>query len=437
MTVATNTHVRFEENKWLQGITGLCDLLRQKAIKQDAFSTLRDRELHYLQRQVRAFQQWHELYTDLTVLAQRGRVKIKSETARVYLDMQHEAFPECSGKAQWRDDATRLTSFLDLVYWIKQVKRTALIGGPGSGKTTTMQRLGLELAQQAITDETAPLPILVNLGAYGSFEGGGVQDFVVANFPGFDLEQYLSQGRAFLLFDGLNEIPHDRLSGVEEWIRMAGHVPLVVSCRRHYYVEKKLPLRRIDILPLSVDQIRTFIGNYLEDDDRDRLFWALAGKEAREAWIAFSEPGQGPLFPTTSKPAEVELGLFASYWHGDTSAGDDYDVHRQRIRTIQQALRADGKLPGMLDVATNPFLLFAAIQVYVDKTELPSNKSELLTLFVNLLFEKARKGASVGCRLDVAWTANDDACAIEDRLRHPEEGRRHECPCELGKARST
>jgi hypothetical protein len=77
---------------------------------------------------------------------------------------------------------------------------------------------------------------------------------------------------------------------VDAWLRTHPKVANVVTCRRlDYAALKALPLRRVDVAPLDVFRIRRFIGNYLEDADRDRLFWALAGEEMTALWVLWQQ----------------------------------------------------------------------------------------------------------------------------------------------------
>ena len=54
----------------------------------------------------------------------------------------------------------------DILAAFADVKRAALLGAPGSGKSTTLRKLALELARRALTDPEAPLPLLVSLGGW-------------------------------------------------------------------------------------------------------------------------------------------------------------------------------------------------------------------------------------------------------------------------------
>lgn len=58
----------------------------------------------------------------------------------------------------------------DILQAFAQVRRAALLGRPGAGKTTTLRKLAADLAQRALGDPAAPLPLLVSLGDWTGAE---------------------------------------------------------------------------------------------------------------------------------------------------------------------------------------------------------------------------------------------------------------------------
>ncbi|WGZ96486.1 MAG: SUMF1/EgtB/PvdO family nonheme iron enzyme [Candidatus Thiothrix putei] len=122
---------------------------------------------------------------------------------------------------------------LPVEQWINGQQALVILGDPGSGKSTSMKRLALGLAQR----EDAPLPILLPLNAYSEAlerQNISFQDFLPQYFQGkltqlqgnklrllFDTA--LEQGKAFILMDGLDEVGDNRgqvVSLVEDFVRV-------------------------------------------------------------------------------------------------------------------------------------------------------------------------------------------------------------------------
>lgn len=99
---------------------------------------------------------------------------------------------------------------VDLLRALKQESKTVLLGEPGAGKTTSLEKLCLEYSQRYAEEKV--LPILVKLSKYT----GSLIQLIKASLNdirethlGQDalvIEQLLERQSCFILFDGLNEV---------------------------------------------------------------------------------------------------------------------------------------------------------------------------------------------------------------------------------------
>lgn len=376
ITIINHTYIDFTD--WDKGFVVLLERL-ERGIEEITPQTRREMELAYLQAIGQRYDHWRDLYTDLAATAriEQPKVKLKAGAAARYLEMQHDIFKSISHEAE--DDKSKtvtVQSFGELREGIRQYQRVALIGDPGAGKTTTLERLAYELATEAAEDEHKPLPLFVRLGTY---DGGDFDAFLETSFGGLDLRAYLPK-RAFLLLDGLNEMQPDHAPQVETWLRAHADTPTIVTCRKLDYVGHKLPLQRVDVAPLDVRRIHLFISNYLEDDDRDRLFWALSGAPTQASWEWFRKNNQEESFD--------------DFWFGAMEKANSWDLEKFNLKKVQDELREQGKLPGMLGVVSNPFLLFVTVQIYTRSGKPPANRGQLFDQFVTLLTEQRGRPAA-------------------------------------------
>ncbi len=119
-----------------------------------------------------------------------------------------------------------------------------MLGAPGSGKSTTLRKLALELAHENLADPETPVPLLADLGKWVGDES--LSQFLTEECPeaGWAVEALAKQGRLVLLLDGLNEVPTAKRGAKASEIRqlskklarLNAQAALVGSCRLEDYI---------------------------------------------------------------------------------------------------------------------------------------------------------------------------------------------------------
>ena len=231
-----------------------------------------------------------------------------TDVARSLLDLQVERIEEVRSPSEGREKKVeRLGVLAGLRKYAKE--RVLLIGVPGSGKSTALRRLLLEVAQEVRAGWGDRIPVLVEL-RYGE---DSLFELILDSFWRHDpeleldervLKQGLRQGRFWLLLDGLNELPSNELRS--QLRHLTKHYPrtwMAVTTRDLgsgglLAIEKQLTMQ-----PLTEEQMRTFIR---KQQQGERILQQL-GSRLREL-------GKTPMFlwmlcETVRLRGEVPRGL--------------------------------------------------------------------------------------------------------------------------------
>ena len=186
---------------------------------------------------------------------------------------------------RWVVDERRFSDLRDALAEVESAC-LVLLGSPGSGKSTILRRLELDLAVAGLRGETSALTFFVPLNRYRSPWTNQpppppqvwLAERWAARYPGLPpLDELLAAGQVVLLLDALNEMPNagmadyrERVNAWKDFLQEAvverpGN-RVVFSCRSLDYSaplgSPTLPVPQLRIEPMSDEQMARFLRLY-------------------------------------------------------------------------------------------------------------------------------------------------------------------------------
>ncbi|MCY7385999.1 MAG: HEAT repeat domain-containing protein [Microcoleus sp. CAN_BIN18] len=223
----------------------------------------------YLQSLVESYKKQQHLYT-LTDLQVEVEVEIPPEDRSQFL----------SSKKKPETKIDRLEVLAGLRKYVPQ-GNVLLVGKPGSGKSTVLQRFRWELALEALENGDRQIPVLVQLRSDRSIVQAICAEFRQAKLRVCpeEVDDLLLDGKLLLLMDGVNEMPsQQRRQDLQLFRDDNRDMPMIFTTRDlalggSLGIEKKL-----EMCALTEAQMREFVhkrlpqhGDSLLQQLRDRL----------------------------------------------------------------------------------------------------------------------------------------------------------------------
>jgi lipopolysaccharide/colanic/teichoic acid biosynthesis glycosyltransferase len=351
--------------------------------------------LRTLTRYTRRYLSWvaaHNRYLDNKGLGTIGDFTLETNDVLVNLALASKPVHALSSDPLSRKAYLSHLSHGSIWDWLRRVDRDdsilAIIGPPGSGKTTLMRSVAQAAAARPRLSRRGErpidrIPVLISVRDHvewlESGEGLSLVALISRSIPELDvsrppgwIEANLSRGRLVVLFDGLDELPsaHQR-SRLVAWIEeeagtRSGNIVVVSSRPGGYRDNPVAGARVVEVQPFAAGQVKQFI---------DRWYFAVSVRQY----------------------------------------GADNESSRMAAREGSRALwSALASTKGLLELAANPLLLTMTANVHHYRGALPGSRAELYAEICHAFLGKRHEARGVV----TAMTSKQRFAAVKPLANH-------------------
>jgi len=154
--------------------------------------------------------------------------------------------------------------------------RLFILGKPGAGKTTFLKHIVLE----AIADKLEAIPIFISLREFSESKQSLIalitEQFDICNFPEAQpfIETILKQGKAIVLFDGLDEVNKEGglrkklIQSIKDFSDKYDQSKVVITCRVAATDYNFEGFTLVEMADFNDEQIRVFVTKWFVEDQR-------------------------------------------------------------------------------------------------------------------------------------------------------------------------
>ncbi len=238
------------------------------------------------------YREWQEVYTSTTVedrkrLCEENLAKSPQRKFSCHLKLRLETVKLSELQEEITERQEQIEQ-LDVLAGLRKYAsdHVLLIGKPGSGKSTSLEWLLWEEADQVLKQAAnVKIPVLVKLRRCTGTIEVLIQDFCRSHqlpLTIAEIETLLDQGKLLLLLDGLNELPEAFRTNMANFRdRYRASTPMIVSTRELSIGGNLNIAKTLKMLPLTESQMREFVQGYLRQEG-NRLFQQLKGDRLRK-----------------------------------------------------------------------------------------------------------------------------------------------------------
>ncbi|GBE93623.1 NACHT domain-containing protein [Nostoc cycadae] len=229
------------------------------------------------------YKEWEDLYTPTDAL-DRQRLEPKKSCRRLDISLTVQTIPppQREGEALEKEKIERLNILEGLRKYA--ANHVLLVGKPGSGKSTALERLLWEEAQKAKQGElNQKIPVLVELRRYTTSIQDLIKKFLFEhklNINSEEIDNLLFKGKFLLFVDGLNELPNESARrSLDDFRNQYRQFTPMIFTTRDLSVGGDLGIeKKLEMQPLTETQMQQFVHSSLPEKMADEMLRQLGGR---------------------------------------------------------------------------------------------------------------------------------------------------------------
>lgn len=250
------------------------------------------------------------LYGTMQILGMANPVPLSDIFTDVYIldkpnAWRRHAFEQLNNTLLPEGDVPNKANRRDALGIVAEKDRIFILGKPGAGKTTLLKHL----VHQSLDGNIRKLPIFISLKDWADSRLNLmeyiVRQFSICSFPDANdfIEYVLSNGKAIVLFDGLDEVNEEdglrntKIHEIKNLVRQYASISCVITCRTASVEYQFDGFSYCELADFTAVQVNTFVSNWFNSSETKK----------RKFLQEFAKPENQPLRDLSKTPLLLTL----------------------------------------------------------------------------------------------------------------------------------